>query len=254
MNTERTKATERQSDPLRERIAGKDVLRALGIGVALALFFGLLTGFIIRPLIPGLRDVDWVATVISAEAYLALVVGHLVVFGGRRGLQTRLRLGSLSWSQFALAFAIWAAIWALLLLAYATLHKAWPPVQQMGDAVLKIGALWGRLADASPALLVVALIQPILITPVFEELLFRGSFYGWLRSRRGPGSTILITSTVFALYHPLPWLWPMALLFGLGAGWIRERTGSVTPFLVVHVINSAGMIALAYFVSGWRVS
>jgi membrane protease YdiL (CAAX protease family) len=165
-----------------------------------------------------------------------------------------LRLGSLSWSQFALAFAIWAAIWALLLLAYATLHKAWPPVQQMGDAVLKIGALWGRLADASPALLVVALIQPILITPVFEELLFRGSFYGWLRSRRGPGSTILITSTVFALYHPLPWLWPMALLFGLGAGWIRERTGSVTPFLVVHVINSAGMIALAYFVSGWRVS
>jgi membrane protease YdiL (CAAX protease family) len=254
MSTERTEATEQVSAAPSERIAGKDVLRALGIGVALALFLGLSTGFIVRPLIPGLRDVDWLATVISAEAYLALVVGHLVVFGGLRGVQTRLRLGSLTWSQFTLAFAIWAAIWALLLLVFATLHDVWEPVQRMGDAVLKIGALWGRLADASPALLVIAMIQPVLITPLFEELLFRGSFYGWLRGRRGAGTTIVITSTVFALYHPLAWLWPMALLFGIGAGWVRERTESVTPFLILHAMNSAGLIALAYFVTGWRVS
>lgn len=235
-------------------IAGRDVLRALALGVVLALLLVVGTGYLLRPLIPLLEDVDWLATMISAEVYLALAVGQVVVFGGEGGLRARLRLRPPTWSQVALAFTVWMTTWAVLLLVYASLHEVWQPVQRMGDSVLKIGSLWGRLADASTSLMVVAMIQPVLITPLFEELTFRGSFYGWLRSKRGAGAAIVISSTVFAIYHPLVWLWPMALLIGLGAAWVRERTGSITPFLLVHVVNSIWMIGLAYVVSGWRVN
>jgi hypothetical protein len=126
-------------------------------------------------------------------------------------------------------------------------------VDDIARAVLKIGSLYGRLDGASPALLIAALIQPILVTPLFEELLFRGSLFGWLRGKVNARLTILITAAVFAVYHPLLLLWPVAFLFGLGAGWVRERSQSVTPFLVMHVLNSIAMIAAAYFITGWRV-
>jgi membrane protease YdiL (CAAX protease family) len=65
---------------------------------------------------------------------------------------------------------------------------------------------------------------------------------------------IVISATLFALYHPLVYLWPAAFLFGLGSGWVRVRSGSLTPFLIVHILNSIAMITVAYFVTGWHVS
>jgi CAAX protease family protein len=98
-----------------------------------------------------------------------------------------------------------------------------------------------------------SIIQSVLITPFAEEILFRGSLYGWVRAKLSANLTILITSTLFALYHPLIYLWPVAFVFGLISGWLRERTNSLTPFLIIHVLNSISMIAAAYFITGWRV-
>lgn len=123
----------------------------------------------------------------------------------------------------------------------------------MGKAVLKIGSLYGRLNGASPALMTLAIIQPVLITPLAEELIFRGSLYGWLRGKLNVNLTILITAMLFALYHPLIYLWPIVFLFGLLSGWVRELTNSLTPFLIMHMLNSIAMIAAAYFITGWRV-
>jgi membrane protease YdiL (CAAX protease family) len=74
-----------------------------------------------------------------------------------------------------------------------------------------------------------------------------------LRGKLNANLTILITATLFALYHPLIYLWPTVFVFGLVAGWVRERTNSLTPFLIMHMLNSIAMIAAAYFLTGWRV-
>jgi hypothetical protein len=51
----------------------------------------------------------------------------------------------------------------------------------------------------------------------------------------------------------MPVLWPAALLFGIGAAWFRERSGSVTPFILVQVINNLALTAISYSVTGWHV-
>jgi membrane protease YdiL (CAAX protease family) len=68
-----------------------------------------------------------------------------------------------------------------------------------------------------------AIIQPVLITPFAEEIIFRGSLYRWLRGKLSANMTIPITAMLFALYHPLIYLWPTAFIFGLVSGWVRVR-------------------------------
>lgn len=225
------------------------VLYSIGIGVLL----GVITGFGLPLVVPALSDIDWLATIIATEVYLAFIVGHLIAFGGIGKMSRKLQLGHTSWRNIVLALALWLAYWAVLVATYLLLGSSQKIVGEMGTAVLKIGALYGRLDGASPELIIVAIIQPVFITPVAEEILFRGSLYGWLRGKLNAYLAILITATLFALYHPLIYLWPMAFLAGLISGWIRERTKSLTPFLVMHMLNSIALITISYFMTGWQV-
>ena len=57
--------------------------------------------------------------------------------------------------------------------------------------------------------------------------------------------TILVTATLFAAIHMEPLLLPVTFLWGVAAGWVRERTGSTVPFFAAHVVNSVVMLAIA---------
>jgi membrane protease YdiL (CAAX protease family) len=232
---------------------GRELLTAVGSSIGLAAFFGILTGVVLRPIVPAFSDVDWLATVIWTEVQLAFIVGHLIAFGGLEGLKQKLRLRSNPWPHVGLAFLVWLSIWLILIVVYVVLSPTWGVVKDMSDAVLKIGSLYGRLDGATPAMFALGMLQSIVLAPLMEEFLFRGSLFGWLRQKTSSNLTILITAILFAGFHPLVLLWPMAFLLGLGAGWIRERTQSLTPFLIMHVINSVAMITAAYFITGWRV-
>jgi membrane protease YdiL (CAAX protease family) len=234
-------------------VAGRTILVGLGIGVGIAIPVGLATGFVLPRAVPALGSADWLGTIIAAEAYGALVIGHAVAFGGFAEMHQRLRVTRAPWRDIGLACVVFLALWSALLSAFALLHERVALVGAIGAAVVKIGSLYGRLDGASPALLVSSLVQPIFITSYFEEILFRGSMFSWLRPKLGARRTILVTSVAFALYHPMLLLWPIAFLFAIAGGWIRERTQSVTPFIIVHALNSVLMIGAAYIVSGWRV-
>lgn len=234
-------------------ISKRKLLIALGWGIGLGLFTGVTTGLILPKVAPALSNADWLATIIVTEVYLSIIVGHLIAFDGVAGLCQQLGLNRTTWRNIGLAFLLWVSMWAVGLFAIITLSPASGFMDEMGKAFLKIGSLYGRLENATPALFALALFQPIILTPLAEELVFRGSLFGWLRDRLNPIAAIVITATLFALYHPLVYLWPMAFLFGLGSGWFRQRSGSLTPFLIVHMVNSIAMITVAYFVTGWHV-
>jgi membrane protease YdiL (CAAX protease family) len=235
------------------QVTGRTLLLALGCGIGIAASLGVLTGFGLPHVVPALSSVEWLATIIATEVYLSFIAGHLIAFGGFRHMRQRLQLGRTSWHNIGLAFLLWLAVWAVFVTTYTVLGSSWEVVGEMGKAILKIGSLYGRLNGASPELITFAIMQPVLITPLMEELLFRGSLYGWLRGKLSAKLTILITATLFALYHPLIYLWPIAFVFGLVSGWVRDRTNSLTPFLIMHMLNSITMITAAYFITGWRV-
>jgi membrane protease YdiL (CAAX protease family) len=235
------------------QVAGRTLLLALGYGIGIAASLGVLTGFGLPYFVPALSSIEWLATIIATEVYLSFIVGHLIAFGGFRHMRQRLQLGRTSWRNIGLAFLLWLTMWAVFVATYIVLGSSWGVVGEMGKAILKIGSLYGRLDGASSELIAFAIIQPVLITPFVEEIIFRGSLYGWLRGNLSSNFTILTTATLFALYHPLIYLWPIAFVFGLVSGWVRERTNSLTPFLIIHMLNSITMIAAAYFLTGWRV-
>jgi membrane protease YdiL (CAAX protease family) len=234
-------------------VSGRRLLLAIALAIGLAVPVGMATPPTLSAVAPSWGQIDQLAAVITAEVYLAIILAHLLAFGGLSGLRYRLRLGRTSVRDLGVAFAAWVGVWVAAGLVYLALSPALRWLDDIGDTLLWIGSDGGRLAYAGPALLTVALVRACLLAPLGEELLFRGALFGWLRRRLNATVAIASTAALFAIIHPLPVVWPLTFLFGVGAGWVRERTGSTTPFLVMHVLNSVAMITVAYLVSGWDV-
>lgn len=150
----------------------------------------------------------------------------------------------------AVAVLVWVAATAL----YLGLDPLFGWLDEIRSTLLWIGADGGRLEHAGPALFASAAGRASLLAPVVEELLFRGSVFGWLRRRANGPVTIAVTAVLFAGIHQMPVVLPLTALFGLGAGWLREHTGSVTPCLALHVLNNVALITVAYLLTVWQVS
>jgi CAAX protease family protein len=88
--------------------------------------------------------------------------------------------------------------------------------------------------------LVLALAILGLLTPLCEELLFRGLVFAALARFAVPGSAVL-----FALAHGIPALIPPVLVAGLVLGELRRRTGSIWPGVATHATVNTGSILLS---------
>ena len=71
------------------------------------------------------------------------------------------------------------------------------------------------------------------VGPVVEELTYRGLGYSLL-ARFGRWTAIAATGILFALSHGLVEALPVLAVFGWGLAWLRSRTGSVYPGMIVH--------------------
>ena len=76
--------------------------------------------------------------------------------------------------------------------------------------------------------------------PIIEEICFRGLLLdGLLKTRCRPWVAILISAVAFGLLHGLWASFVTATLFGLLAGWLYWRTGSIIPGLIIHIANNS---------------
>ena len=86
------------------------------------------------------------------------------------------------------------------------------------------------------------------LTPLGEEMYFRGLLFRSLRSRLSAPAAILITSLAFVAVHPWLWLtWSVLGIFALGllcAGLV-ERTSSLLPGMVLHAGFNAGLVLVS---------
>jgi len=87
------------------------------------------------------------------------------------------------------------------------------------------------------------------VPAVFEELCFRGFMFGALRTRLSGAWTVVVSALLFGLFHEffIPGkLIPSALL-GLVLGWVRLRTGSVLPGMVLHALHNGVVLSVLYY-------
>jgi membrane protease YdiL (CAAX protease family) len=78
-----------------------------------------------------------------------------------------------------------------------------------------------------------------LVVPAAEELTFRGAGYSLLAARYGKGVAIVGTGILFGAAHGLVLALPLLVAFGLGLAWLRSRTGSVVPGILLHGLFNA---------------
>lgn len=223
-------------------VSGWRVLLVVVLWLALAAVAAVVTLAAVR-----LAFVDWgrahradIVAFLLGEAYLALLVALLVVFGGPSGLRDRLRFRFTSVVDLALALGVWVATLGLGVVVSAAL------VPLLGEPQSNTAPLLGMSFDP----LFVGIVVPTicLLGPLCEELLFRGALFGWLRGWLPALVTMLITAALFAGAHLLPTLFPIFFVFGLGAGWIRERTDSTLNSFAMHATQNTFAVIVTYLV------
>jgi membrane protease YdiL (CAAX protease family) len=82
-----------------------------------------------------------------------------------------------------------------------------------------------------------------LVAPIVEELMFRGAGYGLLEPF-GRWKAIVVVGVAFGLIHGLIEGFPVITAFGLGLSYLRSRTGSVYPCVMLHSSFNGAALAL----------
>ncbi|OYV92262.1 MAG: hypothetical protein B7Z57_01680 [Acidiphilium sp. 37-60-79] len=120
------------------------------------------------------------------------------------------------------------------------------PFAEYGDGHL--GALKQMLAPGWPR--VASLILFLLIAPPAEEFIFRGGAFAALASRYSVWvSGAIVTVCFVALHAPEKIHYPPGFiditLLAVAALWLRLRSGSLKPAILLHVLYNGGVMAAA---------
>lgn len=84
-----------------------------------------------------------------------------------------------------------------------------------------------------------------LISPIAEEMLFRGGIEGFLLRRKiKPIIAILVSAIIFGVIHANPAQIFFATILGIIFGWMYYRTGSILPSVVGHVLNNTVSVSV----------
>ncbi len=83
----------------------------------------------------------------------------------------------------------------------------------------------------------------VLVAPIVEELTFRGLGFSLLE-RFGRPLAIVLVGLTFGLAHGLVSALPLLAAFGSGLAFLRSRTNSVYPGMILHgIFNAVSLIA-----------
>ncbi|WP_415579348.1 lysostaphin resistance A-like protein [Filibacter tadaridae] len=126
-------------------------------------------------------------------------------------------------------------------------------------AVLLLTSLLGNSADNSKTeslqqninlfTILIGIISAGVVSPVYEEIFYRGFIHRWLRVRLGMNWGIVISSLLFTIAHfPTLNAMPVNFINGVMFAWVYEKTGSVIPGMIVHGVFN--IIAVLLTVTG----
>ena len=121
---------------------------------------------------------------------------------------------------------------------------------------LGAGSHWSEGVISKPiygvtVLGVATIVGGLVLTPLFEEVVFRGLLYTSLRRRCSALTAALATAAVFVLAHGYS-LGP-SLALGIGAvasALVYEQTRSLCPSILAHAIHNAVVMTGAMYLYG----
>lgn len=98
--------------------------------------------------------------------------------------------------------------------------------------------------DGPPAVMLALLLTTTLVTPIVEELFFRGFLFRWMAARRPLWLAVTVSSAMFGASHIVPAQVIVASLMSLALIWLFLKSGSLWPCIVCHTVNNGIGVAL----------
>jgi membrane protease YdiL (CAAX protease family) len=206
---------------------------------------GLLLAIIVPPLLvaPFDPDLEGDGALLAAQAMfdgLLLLVALGVASDWKfRPLARPLQL--LGMRRFRLS-----AIWIML----GTLVAYYIAAGLFASLVLKPDQedVGGELGVGNPSIViaVAAVLMIAVLAPVAEELFFRGFVFAGLRTRWSLWPAAITSGLIFGLVHAptgITTVVPLAAL-GFALCWLYDRTGSLWPCVIAHMINNGLALAV----------
>jgi ABC-2 type transport system permease protein/sodium transport system permease protein len=220
---------------------------------ALALMFPCY--FVLSGLLSRSQDLSIDYRLLVGAIVTALVFGALpwmiAVFNRvrmRSGIGLRMSTAATFVAAALLGFSLWPGAHE------AFLFNKWLGIGSFGPDAFSLVELFLKLLDGVSFIWI--LLALAIVPGVFEELFFRGFFFASLRTVLTPWRTILLTAMLFGLFHVVaatvlePERFLPSALLGLILGWVRYRSDSVLPCMLLHSIHNALLLAMAH----WRDS
>lgn len=132
-----------------------------------------------------------------------------------------------------------AVQFVLLGTVFYLLEKTGIPFERITDEMQRHDyALWQLLVLYS------------LVPAVVEEIAFRGIIFDRLKRVLGEKEGWLVTAALFSVLHLAPVIFPTHFAMGLIFGWLRMRTGSLIPGMILHAAWNAANIVLELYQQG----
>jgi membrane protease YdiL (CAAX protease family) len=173
----------------------------------------------------------WSSSITGLVVY-GLVLGLALLIAKGRRLRTFLGLRRpRSWWR---ALGISLLVVVAVVVAGALVAPFGNPEEEQG----LIPSEWNshRIAQFTAYAAVVTLVGPLV-----EELMFRGVGYGLLEPF-GRARAVVVVGIAFALIHGLVAGFPVIATFGIGITYLRSRTGSIYPCILLHACyNGLGL-------------
>jgi membrane protease YdiL (CAAX protease family) len=174
-----------------------------------------------------------------------VAIGSIVQYGLMLGLVLWIGRGLPKRELFALRrpqTGFWATA-GLVVLTLGVIIAVSALLEQVANAGEEQGLTPDHWDPSRAGAYAASFVAVAVVAPIVEELTYRGEGFTLL-SAYARWVAIVGTGLAFALGHGLLVGLPVLLVFGLGLAWLRDRTDSVYPGIVLHsIFNGAALIA-----------
>ncbi|GAB3405973.1 hypothetical protein GCM10027515_19980 [Schumannella luteola] len=202
----------------------------MAVPVVVALYLGTA---LLTLMLPSDGSLPGLANFAISAAVPAIAFGAAVVIRIRRVQPFGLRRVRPWWILAAIGIGI------------ANVALSWPVAALIDPLVPGAGDVQQSYRDSSmagPAGLIATIVLGGMLTPLGEELFFRGVITRFLL-RWNTAIAVILGAAIFAAAHGVNDVTPMAFIIGLGNGLLLRYSRSIWPGVAVHVTyNTIGMV------------
>jgi membrane protease YdiL (CAAX protease family) len=187
--------------------------------------------FVARELDDSLDTLGNILSQIATALGFLLVPMALAAMRGAKGPREIFsRLGVQAFRPSALK---WMGLTVVLYLAFNIFYSAVITEPHQQDIAKGFGAI------------PIQILLIVIVAPVSEEICFRGMLFGGLREKLPRIAAALLCGLIFGLLHALTGITavPPLIVFGFLLALLYERTGSILPGMLLHMLNN--IVALA---------